>query len=62
LISGTLDGFTPVNNAEEVAKGLTNSVHVIIDGGGHEDLLARRQKAKEVVLEFMKRARINEEH
>ncbi len=54
LISGTLDGFTPVSNAEEVAKGLSNSVHVIIDGGGHEDLLTGPQKAKEVVLEFMK--------
>jgi pimeloyl-ACP methyl ester carboxylesterase len=54
LISGTLDGFTPVSNAEEVTKGLSNSVHVIIDGGGHEDLLTGPQKAKEVVLEFMK--------
>jgi pimeloyl-ACP methyl ester carboxylesterase len=53
LISGTLDGYTPVSNAEEVAKGLSNSVHVIIDGGGHEDLLVGTQKAKEVILEFM---------
>jgi pimeloyl-ACP methyl ester carboxylesterase len=56
LISGALDGFTPVSNGEEVAKGLSNSVHVIIDGGGHEDLLTRTQKAKEVILEFMKGA------
>jgi pimeloyl-ACP methyl ester carboxylesterase len=54
LISGTLDGFTPVSNAEEVATGLSNSVHVVIDGGGHEDLLTGLQRAREVVLEFVK--------
>jgi pimeloyl-ACP methyl ester carboxylesterase len=59
LISGTLDGFTPVSNAEEVAKGLSNSVHVIIDGGGHEDLLTGTQKAREIVLEFMKGAPVS---
>ena len=59
LISGTLDGFTPVNNAEEVAKGLPNSVHMIVDGGGHEDLLVGTQKAKEVILEFMKGAPVS---
>jgi pimeloyl-ACP methyl ester carboxylesterase len=59
LISGTLDGFTPVSNAEEVAKGLSNSVHVIIDGGGHGDLLTATQKAKEVILEFMKGAPVS---
>jgi pimeloyl-ACP methyl ester carboxylesterase len=59
LISGTLDGFTPVTNTEETAKGLPNSVHVIVDGGGHEDLLVGTQKAKEVILEFMKGAPIS---
>jgi hypothetical protein len=59
LISGTLDGFTPVSNAEEVAKELPNSVHVIVDGGGHEDLLVGTQKAKEVILEFMKGAPVS---
>jgi pimeloyl-ACP methyl ester carboxylesterase len=59
LISGTLDGFTPVNNAVEVAKGLPNSVQVIIDGGGHEDLLVGTQKAKEVILGFMKGAPVS---
>jgi pimeloyl-ACP methyl ester carboxylesterase len=54
LISGALDGFTPVSNAEEVAKGLSNSIQVIVEGGGHEDLLTGAQKSKEVVLEFMK--------
>ena len=54
LMSGTLDGFTPVSNANEVAQGLSNGVHVIIEGAGHEDLLTGTQKAKEVVLEFMR--------
>ena len=59
LIGGTLDGFTPVSNTEEVAKGLPNSVQVIVDGGGHEDLLVGTQKAKEVILEFMKGAPVS---
>ncbi|MEW6735135.1 MAG: alpha/beta fold hydrolase [Acidobacteriota bacterium] len=54
LISGTLDGFTPVSNAQEFEKGLSNSVHLIIEGGGHEDLLIGTEKAKEVIKEFMK--------
>jgi pimeloyl-ACP methyl ester carboxylesterase len=53
LISGTPDGLMPASDAKEVAKGLSNSVHVIVEGGEHEDLLTVTQKAKEVVLEFM---------
>ena len=53
LISGTLDGFTPVSNAEEVAMGLSNSVHVIVEGGGHEDLLVGTTEATGVILDFL---------
>ena len=37
LISGTLDGRTPVRNAEEVKAGLSNAVHKIVDGASHGD-------------------------
>ena len=37
LISGTLDGRTPVRNAEEVKAGLSNAVHRIVDGASHGD-------------------------
>lgn len=44
---------------EEVAKGLPNSVHVIVEGGGHEDLLTGTKEAQEVILEFMKGAPVS---
>jgi pimeloyl-ACP methyl ester carboxylesterase len=37
FISGTLDGRTPVANAEEVRRGFRNSGHVIIEGASHGD-------------------------
>ena len=39
LISGTLDGRTPVRNGEEVLAGLKKARHLIIDGAGHSDPL-----------------------
>ena len=39
FISGTLDGRTPVSNAEIAIKGFKNSSHLIIDGAGHSDPL-----------------------
>ncbi len=39
LISGTLDGRTPVSNGEEVMRGLSEAQHLIIDGAGHSDPL-----------------------
>jgi pimeloyl-ACP methyl ester carboxylesterase len=37
FISGTLDGRTPVSNAEEVRRGFPNSAHLIVDGASHGD-------------------------
>lgn len=39
FISGTLDGRTPVANAEEVRRGFRNSSHLVIEGAGHSDPL-----------------------
>ncbi len=39
FISGTLDGRTPVANAEEVRRGFRNSLHLVIEGAGHSDPL-----------------------
>lgn len=39
LISGTLDGRTPPANAEELLPGLTQAVHLVIEGAGHSDPL-----------------------
>ncbi len=35
FISGTVDGRTPISNAEEIAKGFTNHQHLIIRGASH---------------------------
>lgn len=55
FISGTLDGRTPVHNAEEVRAGFSNSIHLIIDGAGHSDpLFLSSPRIAEVMLAFMK--------
>ena len=37
FISGTLDGRTPVSNAEETRKGFSKSEHLVIERAGHSD-------------------------
>ncbi len=55
FISGTLDGRTPVHNAEEVRVGFSNSTHLIIDGAGHSDpLFLSSPRIAEVMLAFLK--------
>ena len=59
FISGTLDAKTPVSNAEEIKRGFPNGVHLIIDGATHSDpLFLSAPKIKEVMLEFMRGARV----
>lgn len=53
FISGTLDGRTPVENAEEVRAGFPNSGHLVLEGGGHsDDLFLSSPRISEIVLEF----------
>lgn len=55
FISGTLDGRTPVSNAEAVRKGFPNSTHLIIEGAWHSDpLFLSSPQIKDVMLEFMR--------
>lgn len=54
FISGTLDGRTPVINAEETRKGFPNSVHLIVEQAGHVDASMFKPKTIEVMLEFLK--------
>jgi pimeloyl-ACP methyl ester carboxylesterase len=37
FISGSIDARTPAANAEEVAAGFPNGVHMVIEGAGHDD-------------------------
>lgn len=39
FISGTLDGRTPLKNAEEVLRGFKNGIHLVIENAGHGDAL-----------------------
>lgn len=39
FISGTLDGRTPPENAEEIRRGFSRSAHLILDGAGHDNEL-----------------------
>lgn len=55
FISGTLDGRTPVSNAEAVRKGFPNSTHLIIEGAWHSDpLFLSSPQIKDVMLELMR--------
>src|SRR5262249_40670857 len=55
FISGTLDGRTPVRNAEEVRRGFPNSEHLIVEGASHGyDLFFFTPKVQEVMQEFLK--------
>jgi pimeloyl-ACP methyl ester carboxylesterase len=56
FISGTLDGRTPVANAEEVRKGFRNSAHLIVEGASHgDDLFISTPAIREAVLAFARR-------
>jgi pimeloyl-ACP methyl ester carboxylesterase len=60
FISGTLDVRTPPSNAEEVRRGFTNSVHLIIDGAVHSDpLFLSSPKIKDMMMEFMRGEKIS---
>lgn len=59
LISGTLDGRTPVNNGTEVEQHLANSQHLIIEGAGHSDpLFLSSPKILEDMHAFMRGEKI----
>ena len=55
FIGGTLDGRTPISNAEEVKKGFPNSTMVVVEDAAHGDrLFVGSPQIVEVMLDFMK--------
>ncbi|MDX1643025.1 MAG: alpha/beta fold hydrolase [Thermoanaerobaculia bacterium] len=55
LISGTLDGRTPVANGDEVASHLGASRHLVIEGAGHSDpLFLSSPKILETMQAFLR--------
>lgn len=57
FISGTLDANTPPHRAEEVRQGFAQSVHLIIENAGHQDLL-KAEGARAQVVRFLKTGKI----
>jgi pimeloyl-ACP methyl ester carboxylesterase len=51
FVSGTFDANTPPHQAEELRWGFTRGVHLVVENGGHEDLLGREVRA--VVRRFL---------
>ncbi len=61
-ISGTLDGRTAVNNADETLKTLRKGVHLIIEGAGHSDpLFLSSPRIGEVMAEFASGKKVEHE-
>jgi pimeloyl-ACP methyl ester carboxylesterase/AraC-like DNA-binding protein len=55
LISGTHDGVTPFSNALEVAAGLSNGRHLLIQGAEHsDDLLISSPLIARGMIEFLR--------
>jgi TAP-like protein len=59
FISGTLDGRTPAENAEEIRRGFSHSYRVLIEGAGHgNDLFVSSPDIQKVMVEFMETGRV----
>jgi pimeloyl-ACP methyl ester carboxylesterase len=55
FISGTLDGRTPVANADEVRKGFPNGHHIIVEGASHGyDLFFFAPGMRELMADFLR--------
>jgi pimeloyl-ACP methyl ester carboxylesterase len=57
FITGTLDCRTPAENVDELAPGLPNHQHLVIDGAGHGDLLLA-ERAQGAIAAFLQGGRI----
>ncbi len=54
LVSGTLDGRTPPQNAVEAAEGLPHSIQLVIEDAGHgDDLLIASPAIREAIVAFL---------
>ncbi|RKH13870.1 hypothetical protein D7V97_04435 [Corallococcus sp. CA053C] len=61
LISGTLDGRTPVDNAEALRPGLPRSVHLVLEGAGHDGLFQGDPRILERIRAFFRGDRLRDE-
>jgi pimeloyl-ACP methyl ester carboxylesterase len=56
FISGTVDGRTPVSNAEEIRAGFPNGIPIVVENAGHGDreMLMARPEVREAIGAFLK--------
>lgn len=56
FVSGTLDGRTPVSNADEVRAGFPKSVHLVVDGMAHggDDAAYDPPEVQQAALRFLR--------
>ena len=52
FVSGSLDANTPPFQAEEVRWGFPNSVHLVVENGGHETLPS--SEVQTIIVDFFK--------
>lgn len=48
LLSGSLDWNAPPHQAEEIVRGFSNAVHIIVENAGHEQILKHPETAKAI--------------
>lgn len=61
LISGTLDGRTSPDNAEALRPGLSQAVHLVLEGAGHDGLFQSDPRILERMKAFMKGETLRDE-
>ncbi len=60
FVSGTLDAKTPPHQAERVREGFTNSVHLLVENGGHDSILSNPEVFRRM-LDFLRGLEVNTE-
>jgi len=53
FVSGTLDSNTPPDQAEAIGARFPNAVHLVVENGGHEDLLPNPE-VRRAILRFFR--------
>jgi pimeloyl-ACP methyl ester carboxylesterase len=56
FISGTIDGRTPVSNAEEIRAGFPNGIPIVVENAGHGDreMLMAAPEVREAIGTFLR--------
>ncbi|MCP3137600.1 alpha/beta fold hydrolase [Pyxidicoccus xibeiensis] len=61
MISGTLDGRTAPDNAEALRPGLSNAVHLVLEGAGHDGLFQSDPRILERMKSFLRGEKLADE-